>query len=121
MRVCISQHDFVAGKIHDIFHVIDDIGCLATWPTPELSIVIPSSTTTPSLILLLLPQTNESLSMICSDSDTIVCFTITKQQNTASGERDLGFFRRDFSEIPWLNISDSVAPSISLHFFPYRR
>ena len=54
MRVCLSPHEFVASKINDVFHVIDGIIRLAAWPPHELRIAIPSSTTKPSLTLLLL-------------------------------------------------------------------
>ena len=83
MRICVSTHIYVSGKIHDVVYVIDGIIYLATWPTPGLRTAISSSTTRPSLILLLLRWTNESLGIVCSCYDTITRFGIPRQQNPA--------------------------------------
>ena len=41
MRDCVSPHEFVAGKIHDVVHVIDGIICLAAWPLPSRELPFP--------------------------------------------------------------------------------
>ena len=56
MRSHVSPHEFVAGKIDDVVHVIDGIIFFGSLATPKSRIAIPSSTTRPSLILLLLRQ-----------------------------------------------------------------